>query len=235
VHDPAWIQKCIHYRFRQVKHLEVALTHSSQANEAADGREHNERYEFLGDAVLEFCVTRQLFTRFPEAREGELTRLRSRLVSKPSLSVLAKDMGLDGFLLLGKGEESQGGRGRASLLANVFEALLGAIYLDGGVEAACAWVDRVFAEHWPEDILPRTQRDSKSLLQERTQQLFKSRPVYALLGSHGPEHEKIFEVLLTLPDGREVQAEGNSMKKAEQKAAGLALALLDADTPAAGE
>jgi len=227
VHDVALIQQRIHYQFQQVKHLEIALTHSSCANEAADGREHNERYEFLGDAVLELCVTQQLFERFPQSREGELTRLRARLVSKPSLAALAREMGLDGFLLLGKGEESQGGRQRPSLLANVFEAVLGGIYLDGGMEAACAWVQLVFATHWPDSPLPETGRDNKSLLQERTQQVFKARPVYTLLDSRGPEHEKVFEVQLTLPDGRVVRSAGSSMKKAEQSAAGEALALLE--------
>lgn len=234
MHDSDWIQKHIHYRFQQVKHLETALTHSSYANEAGDQREHNERYEFLGDAVLELCVTRHLFDLFPEEREGELTKLRARLVSKPALARLAKELSLDTFLLLGKGEESQGGRERPSLLSNVFEAVLGAVYLDGGFDAARGWVETVYARHWPGTPQARAQRDNKSLLQELTQQLYKARPVYALLDSQGPEHEKIFEVLLTLPDGREVRASGSSMKKAEQKAAGRAIDVLDL-ARAAGE
>lgn len=225
------VYKCIHYRFQQVKLLETALTHSSFANESGDGREHNERLEFLGDAVLELSVTQQLFERFPSVREGELTKLRARLVSKPSLADMSFMLGLDKFLLLGKGEEAQGGRERSSSLANAFEALLGAIYLDGGFEAAYAWVERVFSNRWPDAPVLEQQRDYKSLLQEATQQFFKARPVYLLVESSGPEHDKIFEVKLELPDGRSVQASGSSMKKAEQKAAGLALELLTEKRP----
>lgn len=224
--DESEVQNGIHYRFRQVKLLDTALTHSSYANEAADGREHNERLEFLGDAVLELCVTQQLFQRFPTVREGELTKLRARLVSKPSLADIARNLGLDRFLLLGKGEETQGGRQRSSLLSNAFEALLGAIYLDGGFDAAVEWVGRVYSERWPEAPMLEQQRDYKSLLQEETQQAYKARPVYSLVASSGPEHDKVFEVRLDLPDGQHVLASGSSMKKAEQKAAGLALKLL---------
>ena len=223
------VEKCIHYRFRQVKLLETALTHSSFANEAGDQREHNERLEFLGEAVLELCVTQRLFERFPEAREGELTRLRARLVSKPTLGELAAELELDRFLLLGKGEESQGGRERRSVLSNTFEALLGAIYLDGGFAAACDWVEEVYAARWPERTPQELQKDYKRQLQERTQLLFKARPVYTLTGTSGPEHEKIFDVVLTLPDGKQFRASGGSMKRAEQQAAGLALQALGRD------
>ncbi len=230
--DISKIQRDIHYAFHQVKHLEIALTHSSFANEAGDHREHNERYEFLGDAVLELCVTQHLFKCFPDAREGELTKLRARLVSKPALAERAQELGLHEHLLLGKGEESQGGRSRHSLLSNTFEALLGAIYLDGGFSAAKCWVEEVFAAHWPQESLLRQQKDYKSQLQEKTQQLFKIRPVYTLVGSSGPEHEKVFEVRLSICNGLQVTACGGSVKKAEQKAAGLALKALEQHAPA---
>jgi ribonuclease III len=231
--DLVTVQKSIHYQFRQVKLLETALTHSSLANENVD-MEHNERLEFLGDAVLEICVTRQLFERFPHAREGELTKLRARLVSKPTLALVAKELGLDRHLLLGRGEEEQGGRERDSLLANVVEALLGAIFLDQGFDAAVAWVVWVFDGRWPDAVGAEEVRDYKSRLQELTQKLFRKRPVYTLVDSSGPEHEKVFTVRVLLPDGREVLARGGSMKKAEQRVAGMALRLLSPDDPDGG-
>ncbi|UZP69122.1 ribonuclease III [Desulfovibrio mangrovi] len=217
------LQNSIHYRFKQVKLLETALTHSSHANEQGGDIEHNERFEFLGDAVLELCVSERLFNMFPTAREGHLTRMRAKLVSKPSLAELAKELKLDACLLLGRGEESQGGRDRHSLLSDALEAVLGAVFLDGGYQRALEVVDVIFASRWPNEPEGGKSKDYKSRLQELTQKRFRERPVYSLVGSKGPEHEKVFEVLLTLPDGRSVSAEGPSVKRAEQKAAGLAL------------
>ncbi len=205
------------------------MTHSSYANERNAGAENNERLEFLGDAVLELTVSEELFRRFPEVREGELTRMRSRLVSQPTLAQLAREMGLHEHLRLGRGEESQGGRNRDSLLSDAVEALIGAIFLDAGFDAAKEWVIDMLHSRWPKR--PETSRikDYKSRLQEATQQLYKARPLYALAGSAGPEHEKQFLVLLTMPDGREITAQGPSVKKAEQLAADKALRLLDED------
>ncbi len=222
----AAVEKSIHYRFSQVKLLETALTHSSWANEQAEPGGHNERMEFLGDAVLELSVTEVLFALFPQAREGELTRMRARLVSKPQLCELAKELHLDRFLRLGKGEEIQGGRDRSSLLSNTLEAVLGAIFLDQGYEAAKSWVIALYDGHWPTTPEMQRSKDYKSQLQEVTQQLFKERPVYTLDGSSGPEHSKLFQVKLRLPDGQSLVATGSGVKKAEQKAAQLALDLL---------
>ncbi|ABB38505.1 ribonuclease III [Oleidesulfovibrio alaskensis G20] len=224
------LQDVLCYRFADVRLLETALTHSSYANERGTEIEHNERLEYLGDAVLELTVSEQLFTRFPEAREGQLTRMRARLVSKPSLAELARELKLDTYLLLGKGEESQGGRTRSSVLSDAFEAILGAIFLDGGYAAAGKTVLHVFSSRWPQGAEAARTKDAKSTLQELTQRLFKERPVYTLLGSSGPEHEKIFKVRLLLPDGRALETEGQSVKRAEQKAAGLALELLEGES-----
>lgn len=221
------LQEIIHYRFKQVKLLEMALTHSSHANEQGGDIEHNERLEFLGDAVLELSVSERLFAMFPGAREGHLTRMRAKLVSKPSLAEIAKELKLDSCLLLGKGEESQGGRDRDSLLSDALEAVLGAVFLDGGYANALGVVDILFAVRWPEEPEGGKSKDYKSRLQELTQKRFKERPVYSLSGSNGPEHAKIFEILLTLPDGLIITAEGPSVKRAEQKAAGLALKQLE--------
>ena len=221
------LQRGIPYRFGQVKLLTAAMTHSSFANEQQDGTEHNERLEFLGDAVLELCISAELYQRFPDTREGDLTAMRSRLVNQDTLAALARKIGLDQAIILGKGEEAQGGRDRDSLLSDAFEALLGAIYLDGGFEAAQSVVCGLFSGNWPERSGRVKSKDGKSRLQEVTQQLFKARPIYALLGSEGPEHDKVFTVRLDLPDGTVYVAEGSSVKRAEQTAAHMALAKLD--------
>ncbi|MBI9112611.1 ribonuclease III [Maridesulfovibrio ferrireducens] len=221
------LQQCIHYRFSQVKHLATALTHSSWANEQVEPCEDNERLEFLGDAVLELCVTEELFKRFQEAHEGQLTKIRSKLVKEKSLSIIALELGLNYFLRLGKGEESQGGRLRASLLADTMEAVIGAVFLDGGYPEACSFIHRLFEDKWPETFKIETSKDFKSKLQEITQDIFKERPTYMLTGTKGPEHEKIFQVVLNLPSGKTFEAEGTSLKKAEQTAAATAIVYLN--------
>lgn len=219
--------------------LRLALTHSSWANEHGAGREHNERLEFLGDAVLELCVSQKLFCAIPGAREGELTRLRSELVSTESLARRAREQGLDKRLLLGRGEERQGGRERDTVLSDVFEAVLGAVFSDGGFSAAQRAVEHVFAGLWPhwEGEAPR-RKDFKTLLQEECQHTFGALPTYALLESSGPEHAPLFRVSVTLPDGRVFEAEGSGRKRAEHEAARKALALLrglpDGDAGAGG-
>jgi ribonuclease III len=217
------------HAFADPRLLATALTHSSFANERGENAGHNERLEFLGDAVLELCVSAELFSRFPEAPEGELTLLRSQLVNESSLAIMARRLQLESHVLLGRGEENQGGRSRASLLSDVFEAVMGAVFLDGGYNAAREFVARAFDGLWPaRPATPKT-KDFKSRLQEYTQKTHKSRPTYALLGSAGPEHDKRFEVRLTLPCGREILATEKSVKKAEQMAARLALQSLGQD------
>ncbi len=218
------LQRSISYRFGQVKLLTVALTHSSYANEMSVP--HNERLEFLGDAVLELVVSDELYRRFPDSPEGVLTKLRARLVSMPSLAELAKSLEMERYLFLGRGEESQGGRSRDSLLSDAVEALLGAVFLDGGFEAAKQVITGLFARHWPQEAEPPKAKDYKSQLQELTQRLHKARPIYRLTGSFGPEHDKRFEVELALPDGNIVLSQGSSLKKAEQIAARKALEIL---------
>jgi ribonuclease-3 len=216
------LQLNIHYSFRQVKLLELALTHSSYSNEHPDGTGHNERLEFLGDAVLELAVSSLLYKRLPEAREGELTDVRARMVSQPALAVLARELKLDEELFLGRGEEEQGGREREALLSDAFEAVLGAIFLDGGWAAAAGAAEALLMPRLEAARQKARGRDDKSLLQELTQKLFQSRPVYVLKGCAGPEHARIFKVELALPDGRVYLAEGSSLKKAEQAAAAAA-------------
>ncbi|MGE4558471.1 MAG: ribonuclease III [Desulfovibrionaceae bacterium] len=218
------LEESIHYRFDQVKLLTQALTHSSHANEQGGGAfENNERLEFLGDAVLELVVSRELYERYPEAAEGNLTRIRSSLVKEAALAGVAREIRLDQHLLLGKGEEGQGGRNRDSLLADGLEALIGAIFLDGGFEPAMRVVLDLLQDRWPQNLSVPRPRDYKSRLQELTQQLYKDRPVYSLLGASGPEHEKVFEVSVRLPTGETFIALETSLKRAEQGAAAQAL------------
>jgi len=217
------VETALGHTFSRPALLTIALTHSSWANERGDGSSHNERLEFLGDAVLELCVSTELFSRFPEAPEGELTLLRSHLVNEASLAEMADRLHLAEHILLGKGEENQGGRGRPALLSDAFEAVVGALFLDGGYDAARAFVAKIFHGVWPARPAAPKAKDFKSRLQEYTQKTHKTRPVYVLLGSAGPEHDKRFEVRLTLPTGQEIAATEKSVKKAEQMAAKLAL------------
>lgn len=211
------------YTFNNPDLLSVALTHSSWVNEHGGGASHNERLEFLGDAVLELCVSSELFLRFPLAREGVLTRMRSRLVSAQFLAGLARELGLDRSLRLGRGEESQGGRQRDALLSDALEAVLGAVYQDGGHDAARRVVGHIFRRCWPCVAESPSGKDFKTRLQETTQRLHKDRPVYVLIGSSGPEHAKCFNVRLDLPGGPSFTASGPSLKRAEQEAARAAL------------
>jgi ribonuclease-3 len=221
------LERELGYAFRDAGLLAAALTHSSFANEADDGGLHNERLEFLGDAVLSLCVSSELFARFPDAREGDLTRLRSRLVNASFLAELAREIGLDRNLRLGRGEENQGGLKRDALLGDAFEAVLGAVYEDAGFASARELVRRCFAGRWPRTPAGELRKDYKTRLQEIIQQSCRELPTYTLHAGRGPEHAKLFEVRLLLPDGRSFIAEGPSIKRAEQEAARNALLSLE--------
>ncbi|MGE4292531.1 MAG: ribonuclease III [Desulfovibrio sp.] len=223
------VQDCIVYHFSQVKLLRTALIHSSYANEREDASEDNERLEFLGDAVLELCVSEEAFRRYPEATEGQMTRIRSGLVKERSLAAAARSLGLDQYLLLGKGEEAQGGRQRDALLADALEAVFGAVFLDGGFQAAKTLILRLFEDNWPESPDMRPAKDHKSRLQEITQQRFRSLPVYRLESTDGPEHAKVFRVEVALSDGRLFYGQGGSVKRAEQVAASTAIKMLETE------
>jgi ribonuclease-3 len=217
------LQIAIHYTFKQVKLLVAALTHSSYINENFAGAIHNERLEFLGDAVLELSVASILYDKFPQAREGELTSIRSSLVSQTALAAFARKLQLDSCLRLGKGAEAQGGRTSDALLADALEAVFGAVFIDGGFVAAKEVIEALMADHIFVDAGKLKDKDHKSLLQEITQKLFQDMPVYSLMGSSGPEHARIFYVKVTLPDGRTYEDAGSSLKKAEQTVAAKAL------------
>ena len=211
------------HTFKHRRLLELALTHSSFANEREGSCQHNERLEFLGDAVLELCISDRLFHKYPDLREGALTKMRSQLVSTPKLAKMAKRLGLDELLKLGRGEDLQGGRKRDSVLSDTFEAVLAAVYEDGGFEAAGRMVEKVFANDFLAVQQEVTRKDHKTLLQEVLQQRFKGMPVYTLTKTSGPEHARTFDIELQIPDGRTFTAQGSSYKKAQQLAAEQAL------------
>lgn len=207
----------IQYRFNDVNLLEQSLLHSSYANENnIEKFANNERLEFLGDAVLEIITSSYLFNKYPEMLEGELTKLRASIVCEPTLASFAKKIELGDFILLGKGEENSGGRGRASVLSDTVEAIIGAIYLDGGLQKAEAFVSEMFLKQ-----LDRSKLfvDSKTHLQELIQK-FSDQPVqYEILDESGPDHNKIFKVSVSHMNEIIGLGSGRSKKSAEQEAA----------------
>jgi ribonuclease-3 len=219
------LQRAIAYRFRDLGLLEHALTHTSRANEdVSGGVRDNEALEFLGDAVLGFVIADQLFRDFPEFDEGQKSKTKAALVSTAALAQRAAQLGLGDHLLLGRGEEKTGGRRKQALLADGYEALIAAIYLDGGIEEARAFIAREFGPLLSE--IRRhglAGRDYKSSLQEYLQSHDHPLPEYRVAGTIGPDHRKLFQVEVTLRGEAIAAATGPSKKEAEQEAARLAL------------
>jgi ribonuclease III len=219
------LQQAIGYRFRDRGLLEHAMTHTSRANEDISGGVHdNESMEFLGDAVLGFVVADLLFRDFPEFDEGQKSKMKASLVSTATLAQQAERLDLGEHMLLGRGEEKTGGRRKQALLADSYEALIAAIYLDGGVEAARAFIVREFAPLIAE--VRRTgvsDRDYKSALQELLQSRELPLPEYRVVGSVGPDHRKLFQVEVIVRGESIGDATGRSKKEAEQEAARAAL------------
>ncbi|MGI6403167.1 MAG: ribonuclease III [Oscillospiraceae bacterium] len=221
--DITTLEKKIHYSFQDKENLQLALTHSSYANETRSA-ENNERLEFLGDAVLSIVVSDYLFQRFHMA-EGDLTRLRASLVCEKSLCGFAREIGLGEHLLLGKGEEITGGRDRASVLADAFEALIAAIYLDGGIEQAQSFI-LPFVERSLQGEPDQGFTDYKTQLQEIVQKNPGELLSYRLVEETGPDHDKRFVVEVLLNSNIIGTGEGRSKKAAEQAAAKEALELM---------
>ena len=216
------------YRFRDPCLVETALTHRSWMNETQDSfRSDNERLEFLGDAVLALVSSDLLMKRFPEQPEGELSKARAAIVNEAGLARIAEALTLGQWIFLGRGEEQAGGRQKRSLLANAFEALIGAVYLDGGFPAAFAVAERLI-EPLLADIPTAASKDFKSRLQELAQAKLQLAPSYTVLSEHGPDHAKTFEVAILIGEKEYGRAFGRSKKEAQQNAAELALALMEA-------
>ncbi len=224
------VQRLLGYRFHQPRLLEEALTHKSYSNERrSKDRTQNERLEFLGDAVLSLVMSEYLAAEFPGSNEGGLSKLKAHLVSEASLAKAARRMKLGHLLRLGKGEELSKGREKHSLLADALEALIAAIYLDGGLEASRTFTLRVLEEELlatrAEQARPGME-DYKTQLQEVCQKRFDTLPQYATVRESGPDHEKVFEVELTIQGVMRGIGRGHSKKEAEQMAAREALTQL---------
>ncbi len=216
------------YTFSDIKLLNTSLTHSSYANETIDcARRDNETLEFLGDAVLQLCMSDILIKRFPDYAEGQLSRLRAAMVNEQSLAALARECQIGDFVLLGRGEEISGGRDKDSIMGNALEAIIGAIYLDGGYERAFRFIEKTFqplVEKW---IKSPIYLDYKSRLQETSQSRFKLVPHYRITKTTGPDHDKIFEIEASVEDIVSTTGTGRNKKEAEQEAARKALEKLE--------
>ena len=215
------LEKKIGYTLQNRALLKQAVTHSSFANEQKINRQkHYERLEFLGDAVLELVSSDFLFQTHPEMPEGQLTKLRASMVCEPALAYCAKDLTLDSYIQLGKGEEATGGRYRDSIVSDVMEAVIGAIYLDGGMEPARTYIHRFILSDLENKQLFL---DSKTNLQEYMQQNLKKEFHYRLVEESGPEHDKVFLVEVVMEEKVLGRGKGRTKKAAEQQAAYEAL------------
>jgi ribonuclease-3 len=209
------------HEFRDPKLLTLALTHSSVAHEQGVPAHNNERLEFLGDAVLQFILTRELYHTYPVSYEGSLTKARALMVNEETLAQKARELGLGEHLILSKGEEKQGGRGRPKILCDVFEAVLGAIFLDGGIGAAERFVMEQFADSLDgPDEIPAI-GNPKGELQEMMQAVSPAAPQYYVISVSGPDHDRVFECAVR-HEGRELARGTGKSKKAAEKSAALA-------------
>jgi len=226
MHDGSFatIEEKLGYRFQDRRLLEEALTHRTYVNETGGGKD-NQRLEFFGDAVLDFLLSDMLLVQFPGSREGELTRIRAALVDEVSLARIAAQLDLGSCLRLGRGEEKGGGRQKRSLLADAFEALLAALYLDGGLEPARRVVTENFAPLLASGEL-LSGRDAKTQLQEQAMLLRGELPRYQLKQVSGPDHDRRFSVEIYLGDELMGEGVGRTKKEAEQDAARAAATLL---------
>ena len=210
--------------FKNKNLLKEALTHRSYLNENPSWPlPHNERLEFLGDAVLELAVTEILFSRYPTSPEGELTSIRSALVNYQMLADIAKNMELGDYVFLSKGEAKDAGKAREVILANSFEAVLGAVYLDTGYESAKNFIEKAVMGRLDEVIEKKLYQDPKSLLQEIVQEKLRATPTYSVLSEKGPDHAKIFKVGVFFNGDLIAEGEGASKQEAEVEAAKNAL------------
>ncbi|MBU2577589.1 ribonuclease III [Patescibacteria group bacterium] len=213
--------------FKNKDILERALTHRSYLNESKNpGLRSNERLEFLGDSILSFWVSEQIFRRFPDLPEGQLTHIRTHLVRTETLTQIAQKHNLGDFLLMSKGEELGGGKKNPLLLANCFEAVIGAIYIDQGIEAIFLFLRENYENLLKEITDVEALKDSKSLLQELVQSRGHASPVYKLISSSGPDHQKIFTMGVFIDNKLTAQGTSRSKQDAEEESAKKALEIL---------
>jgi ribonuclease-3 len=215
------LEERLGYRFKNIELITEALTHKS----SKQGK-NNERLEFLGDAVLDLIVGEYLFKKFPNVDEGDLSKLRASLVNEKGFEKLAKSINLGSYVFLSQAEENNKGREKASILSNAFEALIGEIYLESGLEMAEKISLNLLHEAYPKIDLASVFRNHKTTLQELTQANVGETPQYILVGSSGPDHLKEFEIMVRISDKDIASAKGKSKKDAQQKAAELAIKVL---------
>jgi ribonuclease-3 len=217
-------EKKIKVTFKDKNLLKQAFTHRSFINENPGASlSHNERLEFLGDAVLELIVTDFLYKKYPQYTEGELTALRSALVNAIIISEIAADIEMNGYLLLSKGEAKDNGKARQYILANTYEALVGAMYLDQGYEVTNKFITKTLLPKTSEIVNKKLWRDAKSLVQEKAQEFVLVTPAYKVLNQSGPDHDKHFTVGIYFGPNLIAEGKGKSKQEAEQKAAESAL------------
>jgi ribonuclease-3 len=231
------LEEILKYSFKNEELLSQALTHRSFVNENEEARlRNNESLEFLGDAVLGFLISSRIFQHYPDLAEGELSKIKAYLVSAANLVKLAEDIRLGDFVRLSRGEEKTGGRKKRAIIVDAFEAIVGAIYLDGGVEAASDFVGRqvdTFLEGL--DLGQLTYGDFKSALQEQLHNLGRPEPIYRVVNEIGPDHKKTFVVQVMIQDDVIAESTGRTKKEAQQSAARLALESLNSSQQSAVE
>jgi ribonuclease-3 len=217
------LETALGYHFNDRELFTLALTHPSLAHESGGGQNHNQRLEFLGDAVIQLVVTGELYARFPKLGEGPLTQARAQLVNRTSLAGQARRLNLGKHVILSRGEETSGGRSRSSTIADAFEAVIGAVYLDGGFDAARELVLRLFRESGTEMQEPPNLDNPKGELQEFLQSTSPEAPRYEMLTAEGPDHDRTFECAVYHGGVELARGAGRSKKAAESHAALLAL------------
>ena len=217
--DLAAFQLRLQYQFKDITLLRQALTHPSVSHDGDRAAQHNQRMEFLGDAVLGVVLTHELYVRFPQASEGPLTKGRAQMINRRTLADQARRVGLESYLIMSRGEEANSGRGRTSALADGFEAVVGAIFLDGGFDAAQAFILRSFHEAFGEWTSLPTLENPKGELQEMLQATSPNSPEYVVVCVSGPEHDRLFDCVVR-HDGKELgRGSGKSKKSAQSEAA----------------
>jgi len=218
------LQTRLGVRFEDLEHLLVAITHRSYLNEHREAtQDHNERYEFLGDAVLELVVTSFLYETYPHHNEGDLTAYRSALVNAVTLGSVADELHFNEMLKLSKGEAKDVSRARSSILADAYEAVVGAAYLDLGYDVAHTFISRTLLIKTEEIIRRGLYKDAKSFAQEKSQEIYNVTPTYKVEGEEGPDHDKLFSVAIFFGDEKVANGSGKSKQEAETQAARNAL------------
>ncbi len=218
------LQQTIGYNFKKIENLLLALTHSSFANEnKEEGFESNERLEFLGDSVLSLVISENIFNNYKDLSEGEMTKTRANVVCESTISKCSLNIGLGNYLILGKGEELSGGRKRPSILSDAFEALIGAIYIDGGFESAKNFINTMMESLIVDSVRGAISHDYKTQLQEIVQKNGENTVSYRILDEKGPDHDKTFISQVSIGNRVAGTGQGKSKKEAEQNAAKAAL------------